>query len=417
LLLHDDSTTHTTTQPRRAGQTPSPITGRLLVVLALLAALAPFATDMYLPAFPAMTVDLGASATQVQLTLTAMLLGIAIGQLVFGPVSDRYGRLRPLVVGAALCVVASAVAASAPTVAVLVGARFVQGLTGAAGMVIGRAMITDLTTGKTAARAFSLMMVVSGIAPVVAPFVGSLLVGPIGWRGVLWVLFAVAATMFVSILAFVRESLPARRRERAEVAGASGSPVRALTSRAYLANTVTFAFSFAVMMAYISASPFVYQVMIGMNEVQYGIAFGVNALGLVGSSALSARLTYRYPVGSVLRAGLALMVVATIALLLIVVSGAPVALLPIPIFVAVASVGLVVGNATALALSEVPAAAAGVASALLGALQFGLAAVISPLVSIGGENTALPLAVCMLAAAVVALAAHLTTHKPATSER
>ena len=117
LLLHDDSTTHTTTQPGSAGQTPSPITGRLLVVLALLAALAPFATDMYLPAFPAMTLDLDASATQVQLTLTAMLLGIAIGQLVFGPVSDRYGRLRPLVVGAALCVVASAVAASAPTVA------------------------------------------------------------------------------------------------------------------------------------------------------------------------------------------------------------------------------------------------------------------------------------------------------------
>jgi DHA1 family bicyclomycin/chloramphenicol resistance-like MFS transporter len=385
----------------------NPITGRLLIVLALLSALAPFAIDLYLPAFPAMTADLGASATQVQLTLTAVLLGIAVGQLVFGPLSDRFGRFRPLVAGAALCVVASAVAALAPSMGVLVTARFVQGLTGAAGMVIGRAIISDLASGKAAARAFSLLIVVSGVAPVMAPFVGSLLVNPVGWRGVLWTLFAVATLMFVSITLVIPESHPEEARAAAKVARQSaGPPVRALWSRVYIGNTVTFAFSFAVMMAYISASPFVYQVMIGMNEVQYGILFGVNACGLVGSSALSARLTSRYPVSSVLRAGLTLLLIATVTLLLVVVTGAPVILIPIPLFVAVASVGLVIGNATGLALSAVPAAA-GLASALLGALQFALAAVISPLVSISGEDTALPLAVCMLVAAVIAFSAHL----------
>jgi len=384
-----------------------PIPGRLLLVLALLSAVAPFATDLYLSAFPTMTADLGTTATSVQLTLTAFLTGIALGQLVFGPLSDRFGRMTPLVVGSLLCLAASAATALAPTVEALVAARFAQGITGAAGMVIGRAIISDLAVGAAAARAFSLMMLVGGIAPVVAPVLGSVLVDPLGWRGVLWVVFAIVAAMFVGVVAVVRETHTAERRAkmRADRVG-SPSALRALGSRVYLGNALAFAFAFATMMAYISASPFVYQVMIGFSEVQYGIAFGANAIGLAAVSAVSARLVATRPVRKLAGTGLALCLAAVMVIVVIVVSGAPVWLLVFPLWVAVASLGLVFGNATALALSGV-AGVAGSASAVLGALQFGLGALVSPLVGIGGEHTAAPLAAVMLVAVSIACVAFL----------
>lgn len=400
----------TISRPRKTSEQTSELMGEarpigvgLLVVLALLSALAPFATDLYLPAFPVMTIDLDSSATSVQLTLTSFLVGIALGQLIFGPLSDRIGRLRPLVIGAAICIAASVVAAVAPTVGVLIAARFVQGLSGAAGMVIGRAIISDLATGQAAARAFSVMMLVGGVAPVMAPFVGSLLVAPIGWRGILWVVMGLAAVMLLAVAIVVRETHTSARRSLARVDRARiGSPVRALASRTYLGNTFAFGFAFSAMMAYISASPFVYQVMLRLDAVQYGVLFGINALGLVAVTALSAKLTSRFSVRNLLGVGLLVLLATTIVLVVIVVVGAPMWLIPIPIFVAVSSLGLVLGNATALALSAVPRAA-GSASAFLGALQFGLAAVVSPLVSIGGEDTALPLALTMTIVSAVAL--------------
>jgi DHA1 family bicyclomycin/chloramphenicol resistance-like MFS transporter len=354
-----------------------------------------------------MTDDLGTTATAVQLTLTAFLTGIALGQLVFGPLSDRFGRMTPLVVGSLLCLAASAATALAPTVEALVAARFAQGITGAAGMVIGRAIISDLAVGAAAARAFSLMMLVGGIAPVVAPVLGSVLVDPLGWRGVLWVVFAIVAAMFVGVVAVVRETHTAERRAkvRADRVG-SPSALRALGSRVYLGNALAFAFAFATMMAYISASPFVYQVMIGFSEVQYGIAFGTNAIGLAAVSAVSARLVATRPVRKLAGTGLALCLAAVMVIVVIVVSGAPVWLLVFPLWVAVASLGLVFGNATALALSGV-AGVAGSASAVLGALQFGLGALVSPLVGIGGEHTAAPLAAVMLVAVSIACVAFL----------
>ena len=377
----------------------------LLVVLALLSAVAPVATDLYLPAFPQMTAELQASATAVQLTLTAFLLGLTFGQLLFGPLSDRLGRRGPLVVGALLCVAASVVAATAPTVGILIAARFAQGFTGAAGMVIGRAVISDLTSGQTAGRAFSLMMIVGGVAPVVAPFAGGLLVDPLGWRGVLWVVCAIAVLMLVSIVAVVRETHPAERRAELKADAVQGiSPWSALRSTTYIANTLAFAFGFSVMMAYISASPFVYQVMVGLTPMQYGIAFGVNALGMITVSAVSSRLTRTISSAKLLGIGLILTVAATLVLLTLVLAGAPAWTITIPIFVAVACQGLILGNATALALSAVPRAA-GSGSAGLGALQFGLGATVSPLVSLGGEHTALPLAIVMVTMAVLALAA------------
>lgn len=388
------------------------LTGGLLLTLALLSAVAPFATDLYLAAFPQMTGDLRTDETGVQLTLTAFLLGSAAGQLVFGPLSDRFGRVRPLVAGAALCVVASAVAALAPSVGVLVAARVVQGLGGAAGMVIGRAVVTDLVSGAAAARALSLMMIVGGLAPVVAPLVGSLLVGPVGWRGILTVVLGLAVVMLVAVLAVVRETHPADRRAAGRAAR-TGTPstAAALRSRGYLGHTVAYAFGFAVMMAYISASPFLYQDLMGMTEVQYGLVFGLNASLLAVVSGVSARLAGSVPVRRLLGVGLGVSLAASVALLVLVGAGVAAGWFAVPIAVAVAALGLVLGNGTALALAAVPHAA-GSASALLGALQFGLAALVSPLVSLGGGTSPRNLAVVMVASAAVAVVGYAVAGRP-----
>jgi MFS transporter, DHA1 family, multidrug resistance protein len=386
-------------QVREVGESRIGVT----VTLALLSAVAPFAADLYLPAFPTMVADLHTSATAVQLTLTAFLLGLAAGQLLFGPLSDRYGRVRPLVVGAAVCVIASAITVFAPTIETLVAARFVQGFAGAAGMVIGRAVIADLASGKAAARAFSLMMIVGGVAPVVAPLAGGFLIGPIGWRGALAVILALSTLMLAAVLFVVRETHNEHRRAEMRSARAElGSPILDLIGRVYVGHVVSFCGAFATMMAYISASPFIYQSMMGLSAGQYGVMFGVNALALLSTSALSARLATRYEPRRVASAGLAAVSVATVTLLILAVSGAPAGWLALPLLVTVGSMGLVFGNTTALALGAAPRAA-GTASAVLGAAQFGLAAAVTPLVSIGGEGTAVPAAIVMVCASSLAL--------------
>lgn len=389
------------------GSAPATITPALLLTLALLSAVAPIATDLYLPAFPVMVSELHTSATSVQLTLTTFLFGLAVGQLVFGSLSDRYGRVRPLQVGAVVCVLAGAATVLAPTVTVLIAARFAQGFAGAAGMVIGRAIISDLATGRAAARAFSLLMIVGGLAPVLAPLAGGFLVGPIGWRGAMAVILALSTAMLIAVLVVVRETHTEHRRAALRTATATvGSPLRDLLSREYIGNTAVFCFSFAAMMAYISASPFVYQSMMGLSAHEYGAMFGLNALGLMLTSAVTARLTNRYHVHGLAAVGVAVLVAACAASLAITLCGLPAGWLALPLFVAVSANGLVFGNATALALGAAPRAA-GTASAVLGAAQFVMAAAVSPLVSIAGETTALPLAVVMAAAAALAAAGYL----------
>ncbi|OFJ54989.1 Bcr/CflA family drug resistance efflux transporter [Mycolicibacterium grossiae] len=406
--------------PTDAGRT---ITPALLVTLALLSAVAPFATDLYLPAFPAMVADLHTSATAVQLTLTAFLLGLAVGQLVFGPLSDRFGRMRPLVVGAAVCVAASAATVFAPSVEVLVGARFAQGVAGAAGMVIGRAIIADLATGKAAARAFSLMMIVGGVAPVVAPLAGGALVGPIGWRGALAVILGLSTLMLMSVLLIVRETHTEHRRAALRATKAElGSPLRDLTRRDYFGHAIAFCGAFATMMAYISASPFIYQSMMGLSAGQYGAMFGVNALALLAMSATSAKLTARHDVRRIAAVGMGAILVSTVVLLTLALSDVPAGWLALPLLVTVGSMGLIFGNTTALALGAAPRAA-GTASAVLGALQFGVAAAVSPLVSIAGAGTAVPAGIVMVSTAVLALVGFVVAgrrggdaHAPATAD-
>ena len=393
------------------------LTSSLWIVLGLLAAVTPFATEFYLPAFPAMVKDLHTSATGIQLTLSAYFVGIALGQLLFGPLSDRLGRRGPLIAGTAICLVAAAAAALAPNVEVLIAARFVQALAGAAGMVIGRAIISDVAVGREAARAFSLMMMVLAVAPIVAPIAGSLLATTIGWRGILWTVFAMVAAMLVAVILFVPESHPRERREHARAVNAGARPVAvALRSRTYMGNMLAFALSFGALMAYMSASPFVFQVMAGLSPVTYGVLYGFIALVLVVSSAVSARLTATHAVGRLLGVGLAILVVSTLSLLALVLAGVPAIWFAVPIVAANAAMGLILGNAPSLALGAVPQIV-GTASAILGTVQFALGAAVTPLVSISGETTALPLAMIMATAALLAAGAFLSARSgsPTTS--
>jgi DHA1 family bicyclomycin/chloramphenicol resistance-like MFS transporter len=301
-------------------------------------------------------------------------------------------------------------AATAGSIEVLIAARFAQGLGGAAGMVIGRAIITDLAKGASAARAFSLLVIVGGVAPTLAPLLGGLLAGPLGWRGILWVVFGLATAMLLSVIFFVRETHhPSARSASFFPSGDTG-----LLSRAYVGNTLVFALSFGVMMAYISASPFVYQVMMGLSPTGYGVLFGINSIGLISASSVSARLVERVGPERILRVGMTTLVASTLVLLAFVLLGLPAWSFAFPIFTTIASMGLVLGNATGLALTAVPRAA-GAGSAILGAGQFGIAAVASPLVNLAGEASAVPLAIVMVSFAAAAAVALLVSRGSLTA--
>jgi MFS transporter, DHA1 family, multidrug resistance protein len=375
----------------------------LLLVLASLAAVAPVATDLYLPGFPAMGEAFDADASSVQLTLTTFLVGLALGQLVMGPLSDRYGRRTPLLASAAACVVAGVVCATAPSLAVLVVARLAQGFAGAGGMVIGRAVISDVVSGPAAARAFTLMLTVGGVAPVLAPLVGGLLADPVGWRGMLWAVVLLCLLMLVGVLVAVPETHPAERRAEAAVP-VTNAVRRVLGNRAYRGPVAVFALSFAVMMAYISASPFVYQNVVGLSELGYGLAFGVNAAGLIGAGWVTSRIVGRTSPQRLVRGAITVQVCATVGLLALALAGAPAWLLPVPIFAAVTSNGAIMGNAAALAMDQVREVA-GAGSAVLGFSQFALGAVVSPLVGLGGESSAVVPALVMASASVLGFTA------------
>jgi len=276
----------------------------LLLSLAALAAVAPLATDMYLPAFTAMAKDMGVGASTVQLTMTAFLVGTAIGQLGIGILSDRLGRRPLLVWGTILALAAGIAATAAPDIAVLLIARFFQGLGGASGMVLGRAVIADRARGVAAARALNLVMAIQGIAPVLAPIFGGALVGTIGWRGILGLVAGFTAVLLVLVLACVPETLSSDRRSsgglRTLVDGCRSLGRDGFFVRMTLINGLVF----ALLMAYLSATPFVLQTVLGMGTGLYTVIFGCCAAMVTGATMASSALARSIPLDRQVRGAL-----------------------------------------------------------------------------------------------------------------
>ncbi|MER6913022.1 multidrug effflux MFS transporter [Streptomyces sp. NPDC000594] len=371
--------------------------------LALLCVVGPLSTDMYLPAFPGMARELGTDASGIQLTLTAFLIGMTLGHLVFGPLSDRYGRRGPLLAGAAVCALATAGCALAPSLEWLVAARFLAGFSGAAGVVISRAVVSDVAEGAAAARMLALLMTLSTIAPIVAPLAGGAIIELSGWRAVFWVLTAVAALVAAAVVAGIPESLPEERRITGGFGAFARSVRTVVADRAYTGWTLAFTFGFGALFCYIAGSPFLLQNVLGLGVGMSSVAFSGGALMAGVTGALSARIVTRTGPERLLRLGLYAMLAGCTALLLATVAGVLTVAVCLPLLAVVTGgIGLAFANAAALAIGRVPHAA-GTGSALLGTAQSALGAVVAPLVGLGGADTALPLFAGMTLCTVLAV--------------
>ncbi|MFD0684662.1 multidrug effflux MFS transporter [Actinomadura fibrosa] len=378
-----------------------------VTVLGALTAIAPLSIDMYLPALPELASDLSTGAMQAQLTLTACVVGLALGQAVAGPLSDALGRRRPLLVGLAVYALASLLCVAAPTVEALLALRFVQGAAGAAGIVIGRAIVRDLYDGVAAAKFFSLLMLVNGLAPILAPVLGGQLLRLMPWPGVFAVLAGVGVALLLGSVFGLRETLPPERRETGGARATLGTFRGLLADRAFVGYALSGALAFAAMFTYISGSPFVLQDIYGLSPQEFSVAFGVNALGIVAAGHLGGRLAGRVSLERLLAAGLAVVAVGGVGLPVAVLAGAGLPGVLPALFLVAAGQGLILPNATALALAGRPQRVGGSASALLGLAQFAIGGAAAPLAGVAGSGTAVPMAltIAVLAAAAVAVTA------------
>ena len=400
--------------PPHAGQGERPARrARVVLILGALSAFGPLSIDMYLPGLPSLGATLDAPAWAVQLTLTACLAGLALGQVVAGPLSDRFGRRTPLLAGVAAYAAASLLCALAPTVLALVVLRFVQGIAGAAGIVIARAIVRDMHSGVAAARFFSLLMLVNGLAPILAPVIGGQVLRVTTWRGVFVLLAAISVVLVAAAAAGLRETLAPADRHPGGVGETIRTFGRLLGDRVFLGHALACGLAFGAMFAYISGSPFVLQDIYGASPQVFSVLFAANALGIVGASQANRALLRRFEPRAILRAALVAQASAGVALLAVVLAWAGVwGIVPL-LFVVVASLGLVLPNATALALAGHPRVA-GSASGLLGVLQFIVGAAAAPLVGVAGTGTAVPMAtvIAVLAVGAVLSATVLVPSEP-----
>jgi MFS transporter, DHA1 family, multidrug resistance protein len=374
------------TMPRAPGAqdlAPGPLSRRVLVVLGALTAVAPLVTDLYLPALPQLARSLGTSAAMAQLTMSVCLVGLALGQLVAGPLSDRVGRTVPLRCGVLVLLVTSLLCTVASDIRLLLVLRLVQGLAGAAAMVIARAVVRDVYDGSRAAVVFSQLMLVTGLAPIIGPMVGGQLLAFTDWRGIFLALGVIAAVLLVACWRLLPETRPAAARAAAPHRRRA---LRALLTDRHLRGFLAMSSLFGVVLfTYISMSAFVLQGDYGLGPIAYAWLFGANGVGLVLGSQLSIRLVRRMGAATTLTCGVLLTAGATVVSAGALVLSAPLLVLLVPLWLVLAGLGMSFGTATALALAPHPADA-GAAAALLGASQFLLGAAVPPLVSLAGAS-------------------------------
>ena len=383
---------------------------RSILILGALSAFGPLAIDFYLPAFPAMALAFGTDEQHVQLTLAAYFLGLSIGQLVYGPIADRFGRRVPLLSGVVLFTLASLACAFAPNLEWLMGARFIQALGGCAGMVISRAIVSDKCDAVGSAKVFSQLMLVMGLAPILAPMLGGLLVNTTGWQSIFLVLTGFSALAGLAVALGLPESLPAHV-PRQPLSGALRQYGRLLSDRVFLGHALTGGIAIAGMFAYIAGSPFVFIKLYGVPPEHFGWLFGTNAAGFILVAQLNARLlAKRGPAFLLARtvwiyvgAGLALLAVSSL-------HTAQLWPLLIPLFVCIASLGCILPNASACAMNG-QGARAGSASAMLGCLQFSVAAGAAALVGVLHDGSAVPMAMVISLCGVLVVSVAMLTRR------
>jgi DHA1 family bicyclomycin/chloramphenicol resistance-like MFS transporter len=392
-------------QPRAAGggrAAPGRRPGRAREVLLLgaLSAFAPLSIDMYLPALPSMTRELHTTPAAAQLSLTACLIGLAAGQLLAGPLSDAHGRRPPLLTGVAVYAAASALCVVAPSIWILLALRLIQGLAGAAGIVVARAVVRDRYDGDELARFYALLLIVNGAAPIVAPVLGAQLLRVTTWRGVFVVLAIIGCVLLAAAAIGLPETLPPDRRQPGGGQAMLRDGRQLLADREFSRYALASGFAFGAMFAYISGSPFVLQAKFGISPQLFSLIFAINGLGIIVTGQASRWLIGRVSPRVLLIAGLTGSAAGGGALLAAAVIGAGLPLILPALFVVVASTGLVLPNATALALAR-HAHDAGSASGVLGLAQFAIGAATAPLVGVAGPRTDLPMAVviCVLGVA------------------
>lgn len=383
----------------------------LLPVLIGLSAFGPLTTDVYLPGLPSMASAFGVSTASAQLTLTACVIGLGLGQLAIGPLSDMSGRRRPLVLCLGCFVLASVGCALAPSLGLTLVARLAQGIGGAGGIVLARAMVRDRFTGLQVGRTYSTLTATSMTGQVVAPLLGGAILLVSGWREIFVLLALVGVALLLGVLFLTEETLPPERRE-AEALGQTGRNLRMLLGhRSYMGFVLAGAFGFGTLFAYISASSFVYQDTFGMSAQLYSLLFAVNGIALVGMNLLNRRLLRRTPAEALLHRGLIALTAWGCVLSALLVLGAGAAIVLPVLLLNVASFAFVAPNSVALAMRGEPSRA-GAAAALYGLLQFAIGALIAPLVGLGG-GSAVPMGIVMAGSAAVALLCFQTLVRPA----
>jgi MFS transporter, DHA1 family, multidrug resistance protein len=376
-------------------------------VLGALSCFGPLSSDMYLPGLPEMTRDLHASAAAGNLTLTGSVLGIALGQLVAGPVSDSRGRLRPLLIGLAGFSIASALCAVAPSIWLLLVVRLLQGFAGGTSIVIARAIVRDLYTGDRAAHMFSTLMMISGLAPIVAPVIGGQVLNVSSWRGIFVVLTAVGALLFLLAWRTLTETLPVQRRQSGGLAASVRVLGTLMRSRRYAPYAVSFALSFGTMFAFIAGGAYVTEDVYGLSPQLFSLIFAANSIGFAVMAQSSRRLVGRVAPARLMRWGVTGVAVCSAGAFLATLGPSPAAVLLPLVFLILVCNGLVLPNGISAAMAGLHGDL-GAASALIGLSQFGLGALLAPLVGIGGAHDALPMGVVMLVCGVLALGVNLT---------
>jgi MFS transporter, DHA1 family, multidrug resistance protein len=386
----------------------APAVGRLVpALLLLLTVFGPISMDLYLPVLPALTLELDAATSVAQLTVTACLIGLALGQLIAGPLSDRFGRRMPLLIGLVAYVVTSVLCAASPSIEMLILARFVQGLAGGVGIVIAQAAGRDLYSGGALIRFYGRLTVLAGLAAIVGPLVGGLLAAIADWRGLFLFLAALGAGILLVTLLGFRETLPASRR----TSGGFGQTVRdfrlLLGDRGFVGAVLVTGFANAAVFAYLAGATYVLQGIYGLTPQQYALAFGLNSAGFMVFGFLAAGTSERWSLRGTLVVGLAMCALGAAGLLLAGLTPVPVMAVNLSLFVMVSGVAVTTPPTTTLALAEYPQIA-GTASSLLGMARFAFGAVAAPLVGVAGAATILPLGLVTTASIVLATVAYAT---------